>query len=780
MSWHAGTAFDPAGNGNGNILHQSPGSQHISPVSGSPPAAAFGDRKRKRGSEIDEIATPVGELGGNGYGPRRTLSLDADLANSSPMTGRPKHQPGVKRACNDCRQQKLRCNVVAGPGEQYRPCDRCIKHGLKCSIDNDFKRLGKRAAHEEMVKELDMARAKLAQYEAMGITLPNDQTTPNYGSSYTTSPAGSAPAAHMTGSSLLGPNEAAASRSLIDLSQGYREMPPTSYPSITPGASPKTLRGVSLTEEQITDLYGIYFTSFHPFLPVLNPDFNYNQYYTLHPLLHWTIISVAARRYDNKPGLLVELQQPLEEMLWTTLSHVPQVYHVTKALALLCAWPMPTSSTSTEPTMMLAGVMFQLAMQYGLHRPSHAQDFSRFRVDLHEEDIADRLNTWATVNIVAQMVSTGQGQPPLARWAWYTYGLHLDRMKPELHTRCQIEKFCDTVTRTLFTMQRDHLVEVDQAQRGLQIEMYARELNEMELTIMSTRSSPIETLYLKAAALHLRLSAFFDRPSQPNYMTDLRNVYIAASSLLTNILDLPDDLFLYVPRYIEQMMLAGAVTLLKLLNSFYATHVDIISGRTLFGRTVNGLRKLSVRSNDLPQRLAEVMAQLWQTSGASEQKLFPDSSTTGEEDSKPAPRDESLQLRVRCRSSLSVLYDAIWRWRQQVGVEGRQNLEKAVEHPTAISASAGEMRAATPQPGTLAAVPNAGANPGLTMGGNGGGGLLDGSASGAGGGNSELGVDWDVFGGNAVFDPLSWALDGNLQFGGFGLGGSDGLGGFQV
>ncbi|KAI7006423.1 hypothetical protein KC355_g7752 [Hortaea werneckii] len=294
---------------------------------------------------------------------------------------------------------------------------------------------------------------------------------------------------------------------------------------------------------------------------------------------------------------------------------------------------------------------------------------------------------------------------------------------------------------------------------------------------MSTRSSPIETLYLKAAALHLRLSAFFDRPSQPNYMTDLRNVYIAASSLLTNILDLPDDLFLYVPRYIEQMMLAGAVTLLKLLNSFYATHVDIISGRTLFGRTVNGLRKLSVRSNDLPQRLAEVMAQLWQTSGASEQKLFPDSSTT-EEESKPAP-DESLQLRVRCRSSLSVLYDAIWRWRQQVGAEGRQNLEKAVEHPTAISSSAGDLRAATPQPGTLAAVPNAGANPGLTMGGSGGGGLLDGSASGQ-GGNSELGVDWDVFGGNAVFDPLSWALDGNLQFGGFGLGGSDGLGGFQV
>lgn len=384
---------------------------------------------------------------------------------------------------------QLRCNVIAGPGEQYKPCDRCIKHNLNCSIDNDFKRLGKRAAHEEMAKDLAQSKAKLAQFEALGMRLPNDSTSPNYSSSYTTSPAGSAPAAQMSTSSFLGPNEAAASRSLLDLSQGYRELPPTSYPSMTPGATPKTLRGVTLTDEQVTDLYGIYFTSFHPFLPVLNPDYNYNQYYTLHPLLHWTIVAVAARRYDAKPGLLVELQQPLEEMLWTTLSHVPQVYHITKALALLCIWPMPTSSTSIEPTMMLAGIMFQLAMQYGLHRPSHAQDFSRFRVDLHEEDIADRLNTWATVNIVAQMVSTGQGQPPLARWAWYTYGLHLDRMKPELHTRCQIEKFCDTVTRTLFTMQRDHLVEVDQAQRGLQIDMYARELNEMELTIMSTRSS---------------------------------------------------------------------------------------------------------------------------------------------------------------------------------------------------------------------------------------------------------------------------------------------------
>lgn len=336
-----------------------------------------------------------------------------------------------------------------------------------------------------MVKELQECKEKLAAYEATGVTLPSikgagyEPTTLNIGRS----------SASLSAEPFLGPSEAAASRSLLDLSQGYRELPPTSYPSITPGATPKTLRGVSLDENELIALYRVYFTSFHPWLPVLSPELSYDQYFNLHPLLHWTIIAVAARRYDPKPGLLMELQRPLEEMVWTTLSQVPQIYHVCKALALLCTWPLPNSSTTTEPTMMLTGVMFQLAMQYGLHRPSHAQDFSRFRVDLREEDISDRLNTWAIVNIVAQMVSTGQGQPPLSRWAWYTYGLHLNRLTSELQTRCQIEKFCDTVTRTLFTMQRDHIVEVDQVQRGLQVDMYARELNEMELTIMSTRKS---------------------------------------------------------------------------------------------------------------------------------------------------------------------------------------------------------------------------------------------------------------------------------------------------
>ena len=625
-----------------------------------------------------------------------------------------------------------------------------------------------------MVRELDDCKRRLAEYEALGLIPKQIHTTNNgssYGGSYSASPAdtarpNTAPTAQMASAPFLGPSEAAASRSLLDLSQGYRELAPTSMPSITPGTTIRTLGGVTLSEEDLKQLFSIYFTSYHPWLPLLSPDLllkadahlepelqthRLDAYYNLHPLLHWTILAVAARRYDPRPGLLMELQQPLAEMLWTTLSQVPQTYHVVKALALLCSWPLPNSSTSQEPTMMLTGVMFQLAMQYGLHRPSHAQDFSRFRIDLREEDIADRLNTWAAVNTVAQNVATGQGQPPLSRWAWYTYGLHLDRMNSHLDTRCRIEKFVDTVTKTIFTMQRDHIVEVDQAQRGLSIDMYARELGELEITLLSTGTTSLENLYLKAAGLHLRLSAFFDKPTQPNYLADLRNCYIAASAMLTAVVDLPDESLLYAPRYVEQMILAAAVTLLKLLNSFFANHVDVPVGRTLFSRSVSTLRRLSVRSNDLPQRLAEVLAQLWHTSGQSEQRLFGDSSSK-----QP---DDSLQLKVRCRSSLSVLFDAIWRWRQQAGQAGRDNLSsQAAEHPTAVATGV-----STPSAHDAHGGPGDGVVGGLST--------ID-------GGMSELDpMAWDgSYGGNAVFDPLSWALDGNLGFPNSNFLGADGLG----
>lgn len=259
-------------------------------------------------------------------------------------------------------------------------------------------------------------------------------------------------------------------------------------------------------------------------------------------------------------------------------------------------------------------------------------------------------------------------------------------------------------------------------------------------------SQDMDLLHLQLAALHLRLTAFFDNPTAPTYRSDLSALYVAATTVLKTFLDFPTglegpigtDLDLkdapagpFATNYIMQMVLAGGFALLKLLNSFFAAQVDTITGRTIFMQTVSALRSISVVQNDLPQRLAEVLAQLWQASGGGGQRLFDDNGSKRDVDA-------SLQLKVRCRMSMSLVYDSVWRWKEQFGAV--RNLDRMVEHPT--------------QPDGMPLSLPTGNEP--TMNGLAGLGTNDSTA--------DLGLDWDTnFGANAPFDSLGWALDGFLE-----------------
>lgn len=218
-------------------------------------------------------------------------------------------------------------------------------------------------------------------------------------------------------------------------------------------------------------------------------------------MLFWTVISVGARRYPGDSNLLNSLAGPVSRLVWSTLADIPQSYHVVKALALLCSWPFPTSSTSTDPTFMLCGMMVQVAMQLGLHRPSHAQDFSKFRVELIEEELRDKVRTWAICNIVAQRyvncpaisrtslticcrVSTGYGQPSSTLYDWtLSSSDSLDsnfKLPEDLRTRLEIEKFCDKITRALYTNRRDPVGLTNDHERSTMISFLSRDFDELE------------------------------------------------------------------------------------------------------------------------------------------------------------------------------------------------------------------------------------------------------------------------------------------------------------
>lgn len=190
---------------------------------------------------------------------------------------------------------------------------------------------------------------------------------------------------------------------------------------------------------------------------------------------------------------------------------------------------------------------------------------------------------------------------------------------------------------------------------------------------------PFSFLYLRAAGLHFRLSIFFASPDSSDYNEGLLALWHATRDFLEvafNIETAAGSLLAYATNYVFQMVSAAAFTLLKLLNSFFAGYVDIGYGRSLFTRAIRSMRMISVRENDLPSRFAEVLSQLWKSSGQGSRR-HPAAASNGSEN--------SLQLKVKCRMSMSLVYDSVWRWREEFQHKGQGNLEGTLLSNSVIS-----------------------------------------------------------------------------------------------
>ncbi|PLB34319.1 putative C6 transcription factor (Leu3) [Aspergillus candidus] len=658
--------------------------------------------------------------------------------DDSELRDEKKRQP-VKRACNECRQQKLRCDVSQDP---WTDCSRCRRLRLDCKIESNFKRVGKRSRNAEMEREIIELRKQIA---TQSNNSSQAQQTPKQESSSQVSPA-----VYHTPSAMsdqyMGSHEAVAS--LLDLRSGFDG---SGYMR-NGNAHFKRIEDVVVVPDRVAELFDLFFTFYHPFLPFLDRRQSPEEYHSASPLLFWTIISVGARRFQPDTNLLNSLAGPVSRLVWSTLADIPQSYHVVKALCLLCSWPFPTSSTSTDPTFMLCGMMMQVAMQLGLHRPSHTQDFSKFRVELIEEELRDKVQTWAMCNVVAQRVATGYGQPPSTLYDWTLSSSESAdmnfKLSEDIRPKLEIEKFCDKVTKSLYTNRRDPVGLCSDQERSTLISFLSRDFDELENQLKS-QNDCITHLYLRASNLHLHLSAFFDDPTAKKYRERLLALYLATTSFLEAAMNLETrvgPVLSYTPYYVYQMMVAGSCTLLKLSKSFFASHIDMEYTKNLFNRTIWAIRGVSVSNNDLPERLAEVLAQMWRLGSTTSVKQAADN----------AEMDNSLMLKVRCRMSMSLLFDSVWRWREDARTKGR-NIEAYLKNPTNPDSNADSSASSS-----VGVVPNSttpgvsGADPSLAPAP-----LLPPSTLGITTGNTVGGLPSGFMEPNyEVFDPLNWLLDG--------------------
>lgn len=240
---------------------------------------------------------------------------------------------------------------------------------------------------------------------------------------------------------------------------------------------------------------------------------------------------------------------------------------------------------------------------------------------------------------------------------------------------------------------------------------------------MLTRAD-LEELYHYAVALHLHLYSFFSPEARLERRDDLIALYFAATAYLERVFKVQRDGKLpHVPYYIMQMALAAGFAMLKLLNSDFATKLPAERGRQFVLQTVDAIRKAKVWPNDLLDRFAEVLAQLWKESsrGRSLHSLSqsPSVSNAGiatmfnhhnqhqqqsqRMQDQPQRRDSTgamddpLGLIIRSRMSMSVVFDCAWRWRE-AQVSGAEQLDNIVmTNPTNPDSSS----SSTPPPGMV-------------------------------------------------------------------------------
>lgn len=402
-----------------------------------------------------------------------------------------------------------------------------------------------------------------------------------------------------------------------------------------------------------------FFRDYHPHLPFLDPEIHPSAYFESCELLFWAIVSVAARRFQHNPTLLPQLSRHVSDLVWNKVRILPSSKGIVQSLVLLCSWPFPTSSTATDTTYLLSGVMMQIGIQLGLNRPTTPEDFTKFTVNLTPYEYAERVRTWAACCIAAHSVSVGCGLSFSHHMNDWCLGVPVvaagpSEMHESLKYQLRIEKFHNRVTQALSMNPTDTAGLLPTRERLPLYKVLEQDFYELETQAINISVANKCRLY--AARTHLHAFTLFDEADSPGFEDRIIKLYESAYSQIEHVLECDQQgrrVFETYPFYSYQQFVAAPFILLKILsNSHFKRLLDEAAGRKVLNSSISALRRSSVANNDLPGRLSDVLAYFVTLSNP---EAF--GGTT--------PSD--LSLSVRTRLSHSIVYDSLWIWRRNFG-----------------------------------------------------------------------------------------------------------------
>ncbi|KAF1849493.1 uncharacterized protein K460DRAFT_280097 [Cucurbitaria berberidis CBS 394.84] len=553
-----------------------------------------------------------------------------------------------RKACVECRQQKIRCDV-----EQHKvphdPCGRCRKMGLECRILPTSTR-NLRQTKAEMRRELEELRWNMRQNGAQ----PGDANYPNSVASPNVDMQNYTPHEHASGTYS---DPSARTDGSNSLSPAFESRPPTRKGSDNRATLPRAMDGYMLDSRRIDDCFTLFFTQYHPLFPILDPSLAPNDYYELSPFVFWAIVVTGSRRYSEDPTILDKTSQLITPLAFSSMALRSSQIPVIQGLLILSTWRLPTNSMYKDMTHLLCGSAVHLATQIGLHISGVGQDFARMPIKQNQDLKISRARLWLCCVIVSIRTSCAEGIPPLAESFFDGDERNREDMVPYLPVDLQyLHKVFIILLRAMVAMGKTNLQSTNCDVRVLRslISIFDSQLLNLA---PSSPSDLVDTLQLNCARIHVRAFHFFAYPTSPGPDADgfsrFYSLCVSVIQAATTMTMTQQTAFASVSQsFIDRTITLAGFTILRLIRSPLAQHLDLAAGEQAFFQAVQFLKNVSLQQGDIGVRTALIMNDLWGSNRVFRRK---------------DGRTDSLGLRLRTRLSMSVSYDMFWYWREEFG-----------------------------------------------------------------------------------------------------------------
>ncbi|KAK0621262.1 hypothetical protein B0T17DRAFT_591184 [Bombardia bombarda] len=513
-----------------------------------------------------------------------SISPPSSVSVGQPAPERTVEPPRIRRntACVRCRDAKVKCNASLVPNQ---PCQRCSKLEFMCVVDKSHKRTSRRSKLEELAAEVQTIKEAVAPRPA---SIPNKTAD-------LPPPIPSLPPAQL-------PSPHIATPSLADT---FINGPPNPF-----GRS-RALGSRVFSGGDISFYFEKYFEHFHPYLPIVrmrDPDACYKR----GPVLFWTIIMTACRRYARDSTVYQFLQDKILPEIWGQVSQPPLRLPTINALLLLATWPFPTIRFLSDPSLVFVGIALNSAFLSGLHTGygSHPE----FKALFHTFDTTDEeaCFTWAACAIVSHRVSAYMGCPSTSSPYNQTIDKLLDGSGAYPVTRyfavhLETARFANKVSRTMCASLEEakgvshHLVgQMEDEFSRVQGLLYIQHSDLDSFTVLSTLME-IQTYY------------FMPLPGYSQEMLK-RNVikcYTTAETLINHSTRLDENFLLNAPHFVFRTFLSAVCVIMSVHLSSYTTGFQADTVDSLVRLGFRQMRLSTFQDGDLYMRVTNMLEKYW-------------------------------------------------------------------------------------------------------------------------------------------------------------------------